>query len=165
MFTVDVKQQHNNNNERISIPGNKRRRSSLFSSLSSLASVAFASAVGHQPEPDRVSSSSSSDDEEETISNKRATWLDSTTTDTSTPVTFTLSPEAEETPHTSGVDNEVFRYDDETVSKLQNSHNDEVRSHLIRNLTLETPHSKYGQQRRMQMWSPHLDRHCYPLSL
>lgn len=108
----------------------------MFSSLSSLASVAFASAVGHRPEPDRVSSSSSSDDEEETISNKRASWLDSTTTDTSTPVTFTLSPEADETPHTSGIDNEVFRYDDETVSQLQNSHDDEVTLRLIPNLTL-----------------------------
>ena len=98
----------------------KRRRSSLFSSLTSLASVAFVSAIGNQPDVDRVSSSSSSEDEDDSSSPpKRLPWLESVgSSETSNPVSFTLTPETDETPATAGIDNEVFKYDDETIAKF-----------------------------------------------
>ena len=98
----------------------KRRRSSLFSSLTSLASVAFVSAIGNQPDVDRVSSSSSSEDEDDSPSPpKRLPWLESVgSSEASNPVSFTLTPETDETPVTAGIDNEVFKYDDETIAKF-----------------------------------------------
>ena len=101
------------------ISAGKRRRSSLFSSLTSLASVAFVSAIGNQPDFEHVSSSSSSEDEDDISPSKKLPYLDSVTSDTSRSVTFSLSQGTEETPDTSGIDNDVFTYDDETVSKYQ----------------------------------------------
>ena len=84
----------------------KRRRSSLFQSLASLASVAFISAMGSATDvaEHRVSSSESESEDGDNFSNVKS------------PVTFDLSPD-------SGIStisdqtNMTFEYDDETVSK------------------------------------------------
>ena len=50
-----------------------------------------------------------------------------TSNSSSNPVSFSLTPGTDDTPDTSGVDNEVFRYDDETIERLRDENDNQVR--------------------------------------
>ena len=120
-------------NSDILFSAGKRRRSSLFGSLQTLAVAvtAFRRGKGHHtdpdPDPDQVSTSSSAKEDDDVTDTRKLQWQDSVTSSgSSNPVTFALSPGTDETPETSGVDNEVFKYDEETLAKFQKEKNNEV---------------------------------------
>ncbi|XP_045177159.2 uncharacterized protein LOC123537489 isoform X2 [Mercenaria mercenaria] len=103
-------------------PTGRRRRSSLFQSLTSLASVALVSAMGSSPklEPDNVSSSESEDELDKEL--KEIPRTDSTGSDMS--VKFVLSPEPEDVEFeikVQGEQNEAFTFDEKEIQKYNKS--------------------------------------------
>lgn len=101
----------------------RRRRSSLFQSLTSLASVALVSAMGSATnlEKDNVSGSDSDGDDQKDLddkidvrNNKAVSREDSVESGV---LSFSVSPESE-APST-GHANKAFEFDDETISKLE----------------------------------------------
>jgi len=99
----------------------RRRRSSLFQSLTSLASVALVSAMGTVPhaEKDNVSSSSDSEDDQKDmdvqidVKNKKTMSREDSME--SGVVSYTPN---QNTPST-GQSNRAFQYDEDTLSKLE----------------------------------------------
>jgi len=99
----------------------RRRRSSLFQSLTSLASVALVSAMGTVPqaEKDNVSSSSDSEDDQKDmdvqidVKNKKTMSRE----DSMESGVVSYTPD-QNTPST-GQSNRAFQYDEDTLSKLE----------------------------------------------
>lgn len=109
-------------------PTGRRRRSSLFQSLTSLASVALVSAMGSSPISDRghVSSSSESEDEkDDTKETNKFQRFDSEDSDMS--VKFTIAPEPEDVEFEIKVDghtNKALTFDDNSILKYRKENND-----------------------------------------
>lgn len=97
----------------------RRRRSSLFQSLSSLASVALASAMG-SPNRETVSSSESEDDDKDLdveVQVKNHKIVSREDSLESGVLSFSTSQDQEEPP--SGQSNRAFKFDEDTVAQFQ----------------------------------------------
>lgn len=105
-------------------PTGRRRRSSLFQSLTSLASVALVSAMGSSPKlaKDEISSSESEDENKNVKSVPTLPRADTCESDLG--VSFTISPEPEDVEYeieVKGKKNKAFTFDEEDIEKFNKS--------------------------------------------